>query len=341
MVKAGATTRVKRKRNNDNGSGKTLAMLLLFSFSGLLLNAQDATATTATVPAPEPAFDYWGLGALMFFSMLMVIGFELIIIIVLYRTGMRLLRTEEQRRKAEQRDMMTSMMESKIMRSITDVPSVEEEQAILMDHEYDGIRELDNNLPGWWKYGFYLTIVVGVIYLINYHVLETGLSSEQEYQKELETADREIAEYKRTAANSVDETTVTLLTDPASLSAGRAVYMEKCTQCHGASAEGKIGPNLTDAYWLHKGGVADVFKSVKYGWPDKGMKSWQAEIGPLPMQQLVSYVLSLQESNPADAKDKEGELYVPEGGALASDSVPISDSVGGIDSMPVKDTIRK
>lgn len=347
LVKAGATQRVGKEKKqritasagaNDSagesgektssGSGQTMKSAMVIGFLLAIstsLSAQDAAAVPATEAVPAPPFDYWGLGAQTFLSMLAVIVFELIIIYVLYRTGIRLLREE----KPGKALAANSFMESRLMKSITGGDQTpEEEAAILTDHDYDGIRELDNNLPAWWKYGFYFTIVVGIAYLFNYHVLDTGLSSVEEYNKEVQEAEVAIAEYKRSNANAVDENTVVQLIDAASVQAGGSIYNQNCVACHGTAAEGKegLGPNLTDDYWLHKGGIVNVFKSIKYGWTDKGMKAWEQDLKPLEIQQVASFILSLRGSNPANAKPAEGELFLEEGQQ--------ADTTGARDSVP-------
>ena len=188
----------------------------------------------------------------------------------------------------------------------------------MTDHDYDGIRELDNALPPWWKYGFYFTIVWGIVYLIYFH-MSSGPSSAQEYQNQMADAQRQIEEYRKNAKNLVDETNVVLLTDASELQSGAAIFQANCVSCHGASAEGKIGPNLTDQYWKHGGDIKDLFKTVKLGVSGTGMKSWKSDLSASQIAQVTSYILSLQGTNPANAKAPEGDLYVP-AGAAASDS---------------------
>jgi cytochrome c oxidase cbb3-type subunit 3 len=267
----------------------------------------------------------------------MVIAIELMIAFVLFKTGMNLLNVPEKNAERKSKTREEGIMESKLMKSLTDAVPVEEESAILLDHDYDGIRELDNNLPPWWKYGFYTTIVVAVIYLVHFHVLHTGKLSIEEYNQELKEGEQQVAEYKKTAMDIVDETTVTKLTDAASLSEGQTIFKANCTPCHGEFGEGKegLGPNFTDDYWLHSGSIQSVFKSIKYGWTDKGMKSWQQDLKPNEIQLVASYVKSLRGTNPPNPKEKQGELYVEENEKPISDSTK-SDSVkipGAVDSL--------
>ncbi len=184
----------------------------------------------------------------------------------------------------------------------------EEEAGMDMGHDYDGIRELDNKLPPWWLYGFYCTIIFGVIYLWRYHVSQTAPLQAEEYRIAVQVAAVQKEAYLKKAANSVDENTVKLLTGAGDLEAGKAVFQTTCFACHGKSGEGGVGPNLTDAYWLHGGSIQEVFKTIKYGWPDKGMKSWKDDFSPVQIAQIASYVKSLGGTNPPNAKPPQGTL---------------------------------
>src|SRR5690606_17718917 len=130
-----------------------------------------------------------------------------------------------------------------------------------------------------------------------------------EYETSLRKAEADVAEYMKNSANNVDETTIKMLTDPADLNAGKDIYTSSCVACHGRFGEGGVGPNLTDDYWMHKGGLADIFKSIKYGWPDKGMKSWKDDFSPVQIAQLASYIKSIQGIEHANPKGPQGELY--------------------------------
>lgn len=198
---------------------------------------------------------------------------------------------------------------------------MEEEKDIMLDHDYDGIRELGNSMPPWFKALFWGTILFAVFYLINYHIVpfaNAGLNPEQEYQKELADAEAAMAEYRKKAANLVDETNVSLITEAADLQKGKNKFVELCAACHGQNGEGGVGPNLTDSYWLHGGDIKDVFKTIKYGIPDKGMISWQNDLKPVEMQAVASYIMTLQGTNPANAKEPQGELYQPKESAKDS-----------------------
>jgi cytochrome c oxidase cbb3-type subunit 3 len=217
-----------------------------------------------------------------------------------------------------------------MMEKLTDSKPIEQEKDILLDHDYDGIRELDNHLPPWWKWGFYFTIFWGVIYLVNYHIFPVwneGYSQEAEFFAEMATAEKQIAEYRKTAADLVDENNVTLLTDVASLDKGKAKFKEVCAACHGDNGQGGIGPNLTDAYWIHGGDVKSVFKVVKYGVLEKGMISWKDEMKPNEMQAVISYIFTLQGSDPAGAKEPQGDLYTAEVSSVSAETSPVDSTI--------------
>ena len=186
----------------------------------------------------------------------------------------------------------------------------DDEGEILLHHDYDGIKELDNNLPPWWVYLFYACIVFSVVYLIRFEIMGAD-NQEMELKKEMAQAQIDIAEYKKTAPDLMDENTVTLLTDAADLAAGKAIYTTNCVACHRADAGGQIGPNLTDDQWILGGGIKNVFHTLVNGGRDgKGMISWKGTLKPKQMQEVASYVLSLKGSNPKDPKAPEGEVWV-------------------------------
>lgn len=192
------------------------------------------------------------------------------------------------------------------------VKPIAEEEEIILDHNYDGIQELDNNLPPWWVYGFYATILFALIYLIRFEVLG-GDNQIDEYEQAVAQAKIEIAEYKKTAKDLVDENTVELLTDASDVKAGEMLFSGNCVACHKAGGGGGIGPNLTDDYWITGGGIKNVFHTISEGGrAGKGMIAWKTDLKPSEIAQVASYVLSLHGTNPADAKEPQGDLWVDE-----------------------------
>lgn len=194
--------------------------------------------------------------------------------------------------------------------------SIDKEEEIVLDHEYDGIRELDNILPPWWVYLFWATIIFAVVYLVRYHVFD-GTNQYQELEQELLLAEKQIAEYRKNNQDLIDADNVQLLTDASDLAAGKAIYVENCVACHKDSGGGGIGPNLTDDYWILGGGIKNIYNTISEGGrPGKGMIAWKSELKPLEMAQVSSYVISLHGTNPSDGKEPEGELWTDDDAAV-------------------------
>tara|TARA_R110002049_G_scaffold252279_1_gene427498 strand:- start:1391 stop:2266 length:876 start_codon:yes stop_codon:yes gene_type:complete len=190
--------------------------------------------------------------------------------------------------------------------------SMEEEHEIILDHNYDGIQELDNDLPPWWVYLFYAGIIFAVVYLARFHVFN-DYNQITEYEQEVAAAKIEIEAYKKTAKGLVDANTVELLTDAADISAGKKIYGTSCVACHLSDGGGSIGPNLTDEYWILGGGIKNVFNTISEGGRNgKGMVAWKQILKPLERAQVASYVLSMQGTTPANPKAAEGEIWVEE-----------------------------
>ena len=199
-----------------------------------------------------------------------------------------------------------------ILKKLTDVVPLEDEKDVLTDHDYDGIQELDNNLPPWWKWMFYLCIGWAVVYFTYYHVLDMGELQEEAYITEVEEAKAEVAAYLKSRSLDVDEYSVKLDMDPGRLASGKAIFIGLCMPCHGANGEGGVGPNMTDDYWVHGGDIKSIFSTIKYGVPTKGMISWKEQLSPVEMQNVSSFIMSLRGTNPPNQKEAQGELYVPE-----------------------------
>ena len=321
-----STSSPKAGETGHTGSGTVAGIALL---AGLLLpaivSAQDAAAAAAAETeskVPDFPDTIGGLDIGVFFFMLSIIIVEIIVAYALWKSGMRLLKTEEDAARKKAAKATPAFIES-----LNASVAIEDEQTIMLDHEYDGIRELDNNLPPWWKYGFYLTIVFAVVYLIHYHVSKTGPLQDEEYQIQVEEGARQLAEYRKTAANLVDETNVTLLTSADSLGKGQKIFVQKCAACHGQKGEGLVGPNFTDNYWLHGGDIKSVFTTVKYGVTNKGMQAWQNDLSASEMQEVASYILSIAGTNVAGGKAPEGTIYNPKGAVADSIAAPATDSL--------------
>jgi len=187
------------------------------------------------------------------------------------------------------------------------VPVAQEAQ-VATNHEYDGIKELDNRLPPWWLYGFYATIVFGAIYLFRFYFLDMPTQAE-EFQAEMQQAKEEVQVYLASLDNLIDENNVTLSDAIADLNAGKVIFEQNCSVCHAADGGGGVGPNFTDQYWIHGGDMPSIFKTVKYGVPSKGMISWETQLSPKKMQQVASYIYMMEGTTPANPKEPQGDLF--------------------------------
>ena len=296
------------------GTGaKAVATLLATSY---LLNSTPAMAQATEEGAAMFEMSdglFWILVAADAFLLLVLLG-----MIYNLNSLIRSLRTTEE---VEEEAVEESVTESIWTGSLSGAVAIEEEQDILLDHEYDGIMELDNKLPPWWLYMFYFTIAFGVVYVGYYHFSD-GPSQLEEYKAEMALAEEQKAAFLASAANNIDESNVELLADASALANGKEKFETLCVACHAASGGSTqnppgVGPNLTDEYWLHGGGIKNVFKTIKYGVPAKGMIAWESQLSPKQMQEVASYILSLQGTNPPNAKEPQGELWTGDGAEKA------------------------
>lgn len=297
-------------------------LIVIKSLSGVLLNAArkswaEQSAAKNIMKAAVAAPIIPGVSDTAFYFLFSVMGLEILVILYLVYNINVLLRADVAvtEATASARKARAAFSFAEWWAKVNKLRPVEQEADLDMGHDYDGIRELDNKLPPWWKYGFYATMVFAVIYLWRYHVSHSAPLPAEEYAISVQQAAAEKEAYLKLAANNVDENTVKLLTAPADLEAGKAVFQSVCFACHGKNGEGGVGPNLTDNYWLHGGTLQDVFKTIKYGWPDKGMKSWKDDYSPAQIAQIASYVKSLAGTNPPNPKAPQGELMVAQGTA--------------------------
>lgn len=200
----------------------------------------------------------------------------------------------------------------KIMKGLTRSVPVEQEADVMLDHNYDGIRELDNRLPPWWIWGFYVTIAFSVVYLLSFHVAGTAKLSLAEYQEEMDNAKKEREERMKNSAENITFENVTFLKDAGVLASGKQTYEKLCVTCHGNAGQGNVGPNLTDDFWINGGGIKNVFHVINEGVPAKGMISWKSQLTPKQIQQVASYILTLHGTNPEGAKEPQGEKWIEE-----------------------------
>lgn len=294
------------KKLNLNTYIKGLITFVLFLTTPLFAHAQDA----------EPSF--WERATEQDLLILFVLGLALVVsvlvlVVALYTlTVLRVIINKERAVKGVVEAKAEPGFWSIFNKTVTDAVPIEKEETILLDHNYDGIRELDNHLPPWWKWLFYFTIGWGVIYLIVYHVTGTMPLQDEEYQMEVAAAQAAVQARQVASTESIDESTVEFSDDPAHLANGKKLYERNCAVCHQNDGGGLVGPNFTDKYWLHGGSIQDIYRVVKYGVPEKGMISWQAQLSPADMRDVSSYILTFQGTTPANGKEPQGEIYEPE-----------------------------
>lgn len=197
---------------------------------------------------------------------------------------------------------------SKFIHSMTQTVSLQEEDDIMLDHDFDGIRELDNKIPPWWTALFYGAIVFAFIYMIDYHVIGDGNVQQSEYQQEIQAAAARLEMLTKSGV-LITEETVTVLTDVGALAAGKDIFDKNCSACHGFGGEGLVGPNFTDDNWIHGGSIKNIYRTIVEGVPEKGMISWKSQLSPNQIQEVASYIRSLRGTSPPNQKGPEGEKW--------------------------------
>jgi len=183
---------------------------------------------------------------------------------------------------------------------------ISEEKDMMLEHDFDGITELDNPTPIWFNAMFYGSILFAVIYLLNYHVFEWSPLQDEEYAIEMKAAEASKGEFLAKAGNLIDENSVKVDSDAGVLAAGKAVFIQNCIACHAPDGGGTVGPNLTDEFWLHGGTVNNIFKTIKYGVPEKGMIAWEKTLTAKQTSDVSNFILSLKGTKPANPKEPQG-----------------------------------
>jgi cytochrome c oxidase cbb3-type subunit III len=304
--------RMKEAYERDHGNtGKMLGLAILLAST---LVPAATFAQSGDIGADEVLFKITSSELIIVGVIDILLLFVLFYQVRLFKSLYKLTRTPEQAATVEEEGVTAK----KINKILTDAVDIEDEASILLDHEYDGIQELDNNLPPWWVWGFWATIIFAVVYLLNYHVLGTSHLQIAEYEAEVAQAEIEIAEYRSKMAMNVDEFNVTLMAGESDLNAGKAIYEKNCQSCHMADGRGDIGPNLTDDYWIYGNDIASVFKTIKYGAPN-GMPDHEKKLNPIELQQVSSFILSFKY---VEGKEPEGSKMSKVDSLAESDEIP-------------------
>ena len=268
--------------------------------------AQEAAvaADAATAAAPQP-IDWTITGDRLNFLILAVIFFELLVI-AYFAYWLKTLLVPAKEKSADTAVAKTNAWWDRFNKSV----DIDHEKDVQLDHDYDGIKELDNALPPWWLYGFYFTILFAGVYIYRYHVSGSAPLQVEELNIATVQAEKDLAAVMATMANKVDENTIEYKADPALIEEGKGIFAQNCKSCHGEQAQGaSIGPNLTDVYWIHGGNIKDIFKTIKNGVQEKGMISWSQTLSPKQIAAVATFVKSLQGSNPPNPRAPQGTEY--------------------------------
>ncbi len=307
---------------------KKINLLILLSFISLYTFAADGAKDVVAAPPSDPGL---GLSStemlilllLLFVVVLLVVSVTLLSAFkVMYREQLNptpYIAPEEAAKIEYEKWAAQQNRKAPLWNKLLGLKPIEQEKDLVIEHAYDGIQELDNPVPAWFNILFFGTMLFAAGYLFYYHIGGYGDLQDTEYAKEMVKADEQKALYLEKSANAIDEHSVKLDQAANILEEGKNIFKGNCVVCHGDAGQGGIGPNLTDAYWLHGGGIQHVFKTIKYGVPEKGMVSWEKNLNPKQISAVANYIISLEGSNPAGAKAPQGEKY--EATAVPADSV--------------------
>lgn len=288
----------------------SLFSLLALSVSSFAQEAAQAKSFWSD-PFNDPLFPLYAVFALMFIVAVLVFLVALYILKVLNLFVQKA--AEERAAKLGITYVPEPSAWSTFWLKINALKPVEKEAEIMLDHNYDGIKELDNHLPPWWKWLFYGTIAWSLVYIVVYHWSDTLPLQEEEYQNEVTVAQEQRAKFLATQPMVViDENTLAYDANTEFIEKGKKVYGINCASCHMAQGEGSIGPNLTDEYWIHGGGIKNIYATVKNGVQEKGMIPWGPVLSPEQIRDVSFYIMSLKGSNPPNPKAPQGTKYVDE-----------------------------
>lgn len=329
-----AMSRQLLNKNKDHSKIASISVLVVLSMLTENLLAQTAPANEIV----KEITNYGGVSANTFYFLLAVISTEILAIAFLFFSIRRIFAEllPEKSTAAIKESKLAALWVKLDKKLFTKAIPIEHEADSLLDHNYDGIQELDNALPPWWKYGFIITIGFAFVYILNFHVLGNGKNPTEEYQAEMDKAQIEKEAYEAKNKDRIDEANIPMA-NAAGIKEAEVNYLANCVACHGAKGEGGVGPNLTDDYWLHKGSLNDVYRTIKVGYPDKGMQAWASKFSPKEMSQMASYIKTLHGTNPPNGKAPQGDLFTE---ATATDSLKTnktdSTKITGSDTTKVK-----
>ena len=297
------------------------SLLMVFALLSVMkISAQDASTATQYIP-----IDWSITGDRLNFALLGVIGIEVLVMLYFLRWLRVLVLPVSEKKEIAQTASKTNRWWDRFNKSV----SIDKEKDVQLDHDYDGIKELDNSLPPWWIYGFYFTILFAGVYMYRYHISKSSPLQVEELAIEKIQAEKDKVAFMATLANNIDETSIAYNPTAELLTEGKVIFVKNCVSCHGPEAQGaSIGPNLTDEYWIHKGGIKDIFKTITNGVQEKGMIPWGQQLSNAQIAAVATFIKSLQESHPTNPKAPQGDKYEEESeNSSSSDSVAVESEV--------------
>ncbi|MGB3155202.1 MAG: cbb3-type cytochrome c oxidase N-terminal domain-containing protein [Chitinophagaceae bacterium] len=324
-----ADVKLKKRKQTTSPVLRNSLLLVFLLISGSSLFAQGTVTETTKAVVKSIG----GMQASTFYIMAFVIFIELAIIMAMLINIKFLLKSEKEKVILATEPQAEKLKKEKLSwwDRFNKLKPVSEEAELDLGHEYDGIRELNNRLPPWWLYGFYLTIIFAGIYLWRFHVAHTAPSSKEEFENSIAKADLKIQKYLLAKGDAVDENTVILLKSPDDIAAGKLIFSKSCVTCHTETGAGNIGPNLTDNFWLNGNDIKSVFKTIRYG--INAMPQWQNTYSNKQIAQVASYVKSLLGTNPPNPK-------APQGVEMKEAAVPAKEAVDSLNAKPVTDSLK-
>ncbi len=287
------------KQKNETDHKSKIVSILILALSAFGTNSLLAAETTAAKASGIMS----NIDFTLLFLMAVILA-EVVIILYFIKIIRQLTGIDDAIEATKSKESILK----KVWEKANEFQPLDQEAKLDTGHNYDGIRELDNITPPWFKLGFLSTIVFAFTYMYIYHVARSAPLSIEEYEISVKEEEERLAEFLKNQKNSVDENSITMMSS-ADISEGKTIFDKNCKACHGSLGEGGTGPNLTDDFWIHGGKINDVFKTIRYGVPSKGMIAWKEQLSGLQIGQVTSFVKSLKGSNPPNQKPAQGELY--------------------------------
>lgn len=292
---------------------KKAALLIVGSFITLSSFAQETPAKTFwDDPLNHPSLPYFIV--ITFIGIVILLTATIVLYLIRVLNIFTVQAEKEKAKKLGVAYQPKPSLWSKFTQLVNASVPVSEEKEIELDHNYDGIKELDNHLPPWWKWLFYGTIAWAAVYIIVFHFSDTLPLSLEEYEQELAIAAEQTRQFQASQPQAmIDENTLQFTSDAGIIEKGKSIFMNNsCGSCHRNDGGGNtIGPNLTDTFWLHGGDIKSVFSTIKNGKVEKGMPAWGKSMSPQDVRDVTFFVMSLQGTNPANAKAAQGDLFQP------------------------------